>query len=46
MDFEFDESKSESESLTGTPIQAQKIWKDLYALKIQAQSDTEPTVQN
>ena len=44
MEFEFDQAKSEANRLKhGIDfVQAQELWKDLYALKIQAKSDTEP----
>jgi uncharacterized DUF497 family protein len=44
MEFEFDPAKSEANRLNhGIDfIQAQELWKDLYALQIQAKSDTEP----
>jgi uncharacterized DUF497 family protein len=44
MEFEFDQAKSEANLLKhGIDfVQAQELWKDLYALKIQAKSDTEP----
>ena len=44
MDFEFDQAKSDANRLKhGIDfIQAQELWKDLYALQIQAKSDTEP----
>jgi len=43
MDFEFDQAKSDANRLKhGVDfIQAQELWKDLYALQIQAKSDTE-----
>ena len=44
MEFEFDQAKSEASRLKhGIDfVQAQELWKDLYALQIQAMSDTEP----
>jgi uncharacterized DUF497 family protein len=44
MDFEFDPAKSEANRTKhGIDfVQAQELWKDLYALQIQAKSDTEP----
>jgi len=44
MEFEFDQAKSEANRLKhGIDfVQAQELWKDLYALQIQAKSDTEP----
>ena len=44
MEFEFDQAKSEAKRLKhGIDfVQAQELWKDLYALQIQAKSDTEP----
>jgi len=44
MEFEFDPAKSEANRTKhGIDfIQAQELWKDLYALQIQAKSDTEP----
>jgi uncharacterized DUF497 family protein len=44
MEFEFDQAKSEANRLKhGIDfVQAQELWKDLYALQIQAMSDTEP----
>ena len=44
MEFEFDQAKSEANCLKhGIDfVQAQELWKDLYALQIQAKSDTEP----
>ena len=44
MEFEFDHAKSEANRLKhGIDfVQAQELWKDLYALQIQAKSDTEP----
>ncbi len=44
MEFEFDQAKSEANRLKHSIdfVQAQELWKDLYALQIQAKSDTEP----
>ena len=44
MEFEFDQAKSEANRLKhGIDfVQAQELWKDLYALQIQAKSETEP----
>lgn len=44
MEFEFDQAKSEANRLKhGIDfVQAQELWKDLYALQIQAKSNTEP----
>ena len=44
MEFEFDPAKSEANRTKhGIDfVQAQELWKDLYALQIQAKSDTEP----
>ena len=44
MEFEFDHAQSEANRLKhGIDfVQAQELWKDLYALQIQAKSDTEP----
>jgi len=44
MEFEFDQAKSEANRLKHgiAFVQAQELWKDLYALQIQAKSDTEP----
>ena len=44
MEFEFDQAKSEANRLKhGIDfVQAQELWEDLYALQIQAKSDTEP----
>ena len=44
MEFEFDQAKSEANRLKhGVDfVQAQELWKDLYALQIKAMSDTEP----
>ena len=44
MEFEFNQAKSEANRLKhGIDfVQAQELWKDLYALQIQAKSDTEP----
>jgi uncharacterized protein len=44
MEFEFDQAKSDANRLKhGIDfVQAQELWKDLYALQIQAKSDTEP----
>ena len=44
MEFEFDQAKSEANRLKhGIDfVQAQELWKDLYALQIRAKSDTEP----
>ena len=44
MEFEFDQAKSEANRLKhGIDfVQAQELWKDIYALQIQAKSDTEP----
>ena len=44
MEFEFDQAKSEANRIKhGIDfVQAQELWKDLYALQIQAKSDTEP----
>ena len=44
MEFEFDQAKSEANRLKhGIDfVQAQELWKDLYALQFQAMSDTEP----
>jgi uncharacterized DUF497 family protein len=44
MDFEFDQAKSDANRLKhGIDfIQSQELWKDLYALQIQAKSDSEP----
>ena len=43
MEFEFDQAKSEANRLKhGIDfVQVQELWKDLYALQIQAKSDTE-----
>jgi len=43
MEFEFDQAKSEANRLKHgfDFVQAQELWKDLYALEIQAKSDTE-----
>lgn len=44
MEFEFDPAKSEANriKLDIDFVQAQELWKDLYALQIQAKSETEP----
>jgi uncharacterized DUF497 family protein len=44
MEFEFDPAKSEANRTKhGIDfVQAQELWKDVYALQIQAKSDTEP----
>jgi len=44
MEFEFDQAKSEANRPKhGIDfVQAQELWKDLYALQIQAKSNTEP----
>ncbi len=44
MEFEFDPAKSEANRTEhGIDfVQAQELWKDFYALQIQAKSDTEP----
>jgi uncharacterized protein len=44
MEFEFDQAKSEANRLKHgiAFVQAQVLWKDIYALQIQAKSDTEP----
>jgi uncharacterized DUF497 family protein len=44
MEFEFDPAKSDANRTKhGIDfVQAQELWKDLYALQIQAKSDTEP----
>jgi len=44
MEFAFDQAKSDANRLKhGIDfVQAQELWKDLYALQIQAKSDTEP----
>jgi len=44
MEFECEQAKSETNRLKhGIDfVQAQELWKDLYALQIQAKSDTEP----
>jgi len=44
MELEFDQAKSEANCLKhGVDfVKAQELWKDLFALQIQAKSDTEP----
>lgn len=44
MEFEFDQAKREANRLKhGIDfVQAQELWKDIYALQLQAKSDTEP----
>ena len=48
MEFEFDQAKSEANRLKhGIDfVQAQELWKDLYALQIQAKSDTKTNTSN
>jgi len=44
MEFECEQAKSETNRLKHgiDLVQAQELWKDLYALQIQAKSETEP----
>jgi hypothetical protein len=44
MEFEFDPAKSEANRTRhGIDfVKAQELWKDLYAVQIEAKSDTEP----
>ena len=44
MEFEFDPAKSEVNRIKyGIDfVKAQELWKDLYAVQIEAKSDTEP----
>ena len=44
MEFEFDPAKSEANRTKhGIDfVKAQELWKDLYAVQIEAKSDTEP----